>query len=258
MGCALYLTGKDYKQIEDSIKSISPAMKSFILKNYKTRLKSINSTSKEKVEDLHKSRNVNSRSLIRALGNSRLSIDHAKFLSNALANIAGKNENAMKLFNQVHNASWSLESVNSLAYKVEATSRLLSKSAGNLHIKNNDTFTIGSHLKSQYPPDTISSIADSLFPTKDPAQPDITIHRGGADIGVDFKYRATDSSCVVSKGRLEVIADNIKAGQFDGFHIVSNSRFSAETVETVNELNAQLKENGKPEIELHGYVKWPP
>ncbi|MCF6147706.1 MAG: hypothetical protein E3K37_03510 [Candidatus Kuenenia sp.] len=255
MGCTLHITEKDYHQIKSSIKSsTSSTQATKILKAFKDRAQSLG-LQNETLEYLLKLPQINSKHLIRALGNSKLSDKYAKALPNALKNIACKNKRALNVFNHIKDNSWKLETVNSLAYKIVAISQLLSNPNNNLFLRSGDIFSIGSHLSSQYPADAMTTILETfLFTPEEPKQPDIIIHRGERNIGVDFKYRQAGSSCGISNTKLEVIADKIMSGSIHEYHIVTNNQFTSETKEAICELNKELEEKGKNTIEIHEYI----
>lgn len=291
MGCALYITHKDYEQMRKTIgQAVYPAKAGTIMKNYKGREASLTSQAQNDLKTLLKQPSVIGKNLVTALGNSKIADKYAGSLPAALKNILDKNKGAMDLFNQIHVTSWNLDTANSLVYKVLITSRLLSRSDKNLSIKGTDSFTVGKHLRterhpafssaSQNDPVLLSLLAapaeaalavtkgaldigmgvleesiNLFFPMqKNEWAPDLTIHRGRQNIGVDFRYLDSGNSCKIDSSKLHTIAEGIKQGRFDEFHIVSNNEFTRETKRELTELNEELKSSGKQPIEFHEKV----
>lgn len=290
MGCALYITHKDFEQMKKTIgQAVYPAKAATIMKNYKEKEASLDPQAQNNLKTLLKNPSVIGKNLVTVLGNGKISNKYAGSLPAALKNILDKNKGAMDLFNQIHVTSWGLNTANSLVYKVLITSQLLSRPDKNLSIKATDSFTVGKHLRAERHPAASSISQDdpllsllaapaeaTLAVTKEaldvgrgvleetinfflPMQknewePDITIHRGKQNIGVDFSYLDSGNSCKIDSSKLDAIAAGIKLGRFDEFHIVSNNEFTTETKRELAQLNEELKSSGKQPIEFYKIV----
>lgn len=294
MGCTLHVTKKDYEQMKTTLQKVtSPTRANDILKGYKSRLESIPLKNNEDLNRSLKDAKINKINLVLAISNTKLSEQYARLLPKALNYLSNTNGKAVQMFNCMSNTLWNSKSVNGIAYKVLAASRLLSTPDNGLSISKNDLFTIGRHLRQKsnhisrqqkpssdiltsvlmdfivepaqvvvqdFVVEPIGTVIENIFlPQKNTPEPDLTIHRGEKNIGVDFNYQSSDSPCKITGEELRDIVFNLKNERLhvNEYHIVCNNKFAEETIKVVEEKNKELRAEGKTTIELHGEVNLP-
>lgn len=271
-GCNLYLTDRDYRQIQASLSNKNMAR---VCESVKQEMRNFHLGSPEKIIRTLENRNhpvhkVVAKYLVRNVGGLRSLPDQfQRLLPSAIAQISRIHPEILELIRPIESENSASDKLgqkikgNAFAFELLGTSKLMEKelrgpNQTKLRIHKSDQLESGINM---HKPSSRTGPREVVQPKKRGLKADLFIRRptwglGTKTIGVDFRlsFNSDPNTGKVTTSTIDQIKERIQSGTIDEYHFVTNRTVPSEIKARIESANDELKESGRQQLVI-GYFE---